>query len=197
MVEMSRKKHILLWLCRHQIAVLRTFCCENDLHTFLSRKKLHTSSGKFFARWNCHSESSDFLGLWKGYGRVVEVLTRSRWRYKFVLQQMPSTNHTVVSFLIRAPLVTTAYIALAPLPTHKHFFYTASLSRHNDNHNYKNNYNWWWWQSTNDGATLSKCVAPDDDRGIIIVRLRFPRAPILTLSLSTARHQIANRNWYT
>ena len=95
------------------------FCCE---------KNLRTSSKKFFAHWNCHSKSSDFLGLWQGYGRVVEVMTGSRWRYMFVLRQIPSTNHTVVSFLIRAPVVTTAYTALAPLLTHKHFFFSSVRS---------------------------------------------------------------------
>ena len=49
-------------------------------------------------------------------------LQKGKKSYEFVLRQMPSTSHTVVSFLIRAPLVTTAYIALAPLLTHKHRF---------------------------------------------------------------------------
>ena len=56
-------------------------------------------------------------------------MTGLRWRYMFVLRQIPSTNHTVVSFLIRAPVVTTAYTALAPLLTHKHFFFTLPPCR--------------------------------------------------------------------
>ena len=72
LVMMLQKQHISLWIW-DQIAISCIFLSRKTIYALFGRKNdLRTSSGKFLQVEFCHSESSDFSGLWgRGHRAIV------------------------------------------------------------------------------------------------------------------------------